>query len=384
MDMNKKPWIIGGLVICIGALTAFGGSMLVRGNRHSQATVKTVGTVSENEVDQKSGSEADEQVEKGPVQLTTAAVEETDVMESDTDLEVQTEAETESLYQPVTLLFAGDVYFSNYVQNAYNRAGGISGVLDDGIRQEIADADIFMVNQEFPFTDRGEKVPDKQFNFRVSPQWVSALKEMDVDLVTLANNHILDYGQQGLLDSCDTLNEAGIAYVGGGKDLDEAKKLVTMEAGGRTIGFLGTSRVYMDGSWAAGAGHPGVFSTYDPSLAIEEIKKAKEQCDYLVVYVHWGIERNTEPESYQRSMGQAYIDAGADLVVGSHPHVLQPVETYKDKTIAYSLGNFVFGSSIPSTELLKVELDGEAAVPDWVTVTEIPCTSSDGYTKILR
>lgn len=382
--MNKKPWIIGGLVICIGALTAFGGSMLVRGNRHSQATVKTVGTVSENEVDQKSGSEADGQVEKGPVQLTTAAVEETDVMESDTDLEVQTEAETESLYQPVTLLFAGDVYFSNYVQNAYNRAGGISGVLDDGIRQEIADADIFMVNQEFPFTDRGEKVPDKQFNFRVSPQWVSALKEMDVDLVTLANNHILDYGQQGLLDSCDTLNEAGIAYVGGGKDLDEAKKLVTMEAGGRTIGFLGTSRVYMDGSWAAGAGHPGVFSTYDPSLAIEEIKKAKEQCDYLVVYVHWGIERNTEPESYQRSMGQAYIDAGADLVVGSHPHVLQPVETYKDKTIAYSLGNFVFGSSIPSTELLKVELDGEAAVPDWVTVTEIPCTSSDGYTKILR
>lgn len=384
MDMNKKPWIIGGLVICIGALTAFGGSMLVRGNRHSQATVKTVGTVSENEVDQKSGSEADGQVEKGPVQLTTAAVEETDVMESDTDLEVQTEAETESLYQPVTLLFAGDVYFSNYVQNAYNRAGGISGVLDDGIRQEIADADIFMVNQEFPFTDRGEKVPDKQFNFRVSPQWVSALKEMDVDLVTLANNHILDYGQQGLLDSCDTLNEAGIAYVGGGKDLDEAKKLVTMEAGGRTIGFLGTSRVYMDGSWAAGAGHPGVFSTYDPSLAIEEIKKAKEQCDYLVVYVHWGIERNTEPESYQRSMGQAYIDAGADLVVGSHPHVLQPVETYKDKTIAYSLGNFVFGSSIPSTELLKVELDGEAAVPDRVTVTEIPCTSSDGYTKILR
>lgn len=384
MDMNKKPWIIGGLVICIGALTAFGGSMLVRGNRHSQATVKTVGTVSENEVDQKSGSEADGQVEKGPVQLTTAAVEETDVMESDTDLEVQTEAEMESLYQPVTLLFAGDVYFSNYVQNAYNRAGGISGVLDDGIRQEIADADIFMVNQEFPFTDRGEKVADKQFNFRVSPKWVSALKEMDVDLVTLANNHILDYGQQGLLDSCDTLNEAGIAYVGGGKDLDEAKKLVTMEAGGRTIGFLGTSRVYMDGSWAAGAGHPGVFSTYDPSLAIEEIKKAKEQCDYLVVYVHWGIERNTEPESYQRSMGQAYIDAGADLVVGSHPHVLQPVETYKDKTIAYSLGNFVFGSSIPSTELLKVELDGEAAVPDRVTVTEIPCTSSDGYTKILR
>ena len=362
--MNKKPWVIGGLGVCVGLLAVLGGGMLLRENRYAAVSEKVVETEQETEM----------------VQVTTAAAEETETLKEETS----TETETESPYQPVTLLFAGDVYFSNYVQNAYNRAGDISGVLDDGIRQEIADADIFMVNQEFPFTDRGEKVADKQFNFRVSPQWVSAFKEMDVDLVTLANNHILDYGQQGLLDSCDTLNEAGIAYVGGGRDLDEAKKLVTMEAGGRTIGFLGTSRVYMDGSWAAGIDHPGVFSTYDPSLAIEEIKKAKEQCDYLVVYVHWGIERNTEPESYQRSMGQAYIDAGADFVVGSHPHVLQPVETYKDKTIAYSLGNFVFGSSIPSTELLKVELDGGEAVPDQVTVTEIPCTSSDGYTKILR
>ena len=389
--MGKKPWIIGGLVICIGALAVLGGSLLVGGNRHGQTVVKTAGTVAgvnmaapEKTVEQELKAKAGENAENGPVQVTTAAVEETETVEAQAGAEAQTEAEPTGLYQPVTLLFAGDVYFSNYVQNAYNRAGDISGVLDDGIRQEIADADIFMVNQEFPFTDRGEKVADKQFNFRVSPKWVSALKEMDVDLVTLANNHILDYGQQGLLDSCDTLNEAGIAYVGGGRDLDEAKKLVTMEAGGRTIGFLGTSRVYMDGSWAAGAGHPGVFSTYDPSLAIEEIKKAREQCDYLVIYVHWGIERNTEPESYQRSMGQAYIDAGADLVVGSHPHVLQPVEAYKNKTIAYSLGNFVFGSSIPSTELLKVELDGEEAEPDQVTVTGIPCTSSDGYTRLLR
>ena len=227
----------------------------------------------EKTVEQELKAKAGENAENGPVQVTTAAVEETETVEAQAGAEAQAEAEPTGLYQPVTLLFAGDVYFSNYVQNAYNRAGDISGVLDDGIRQEIADADIFMVNQEFPFTDRGEKVADKQFNFRVSPKWVSALKEMDVDLVTLANNHILDYGQQGLLDSCDTLNEAGIAYVGGGRDLDEAKKLVTMEAGGRTIGFLGTSRVYMDGSWAAGAGHPGVFSTYDPSRPSKRSKR---------------------------------------------------------------------------------------------------------------
>lgn len=377
--MNRKSLVAGSLIISMLLLGLLGGGILLQKERYLEVAGRTEesGAVGETESQEKQ-TESETEI----VSVTTAeAQEETEALAE--SAETDSQEETENPFQPVTLLFAGDVYFSDYVKNAYRQAGGISGVLDDGIRQEIANADIFMVNQEFPFTERGEKVPDKQFNFRVSPEWVSVLKEMDVDLVTLANNHILDYGKQGLLDSCDTLKEAGIAYVGGGKDFDEAKKLVTMEAGGRTIGFLGTSRVYMDGSWAAGKEHPGVFSTYDSSKPLEEIQKAKEQCDYLVVYVHWGIERSTEPEAYQRTMGQAYIDAGADLVVGSHPHVLQPIETYKDKTIAYSLGNFVFGSSIPSTELLRVELDGEEAVPDRVTVTEIPCTSSNGYTRIF-
>ena len=120
----------------------------------------------EKTVEQELKAKAGENAENGPVQVTTAAAEETEAVEAQAGAEAQTEAEPTGLYQPVTLLFAGDVYFSNYVQNAYNRAGDISGVLDDGIRQEIADADIFMVNQEFPFTDRGEKVADKQFNFR--------------------------------------------------------------------------------------------------------------------------------------------------------------------------------------------------------------------------
>ena len=120
-----------------------------------------------------------------------------------------------------------------------------------------------------------------------------------------------------------------------------------------------------------------MFSTYDPARAVEAIKAARDQCDYLVVYVHWGVERETEPKDYQRAMGRQYIDAGADLVIGSHPHVLQPVEYYNGKPIVYSLGNFVFGSSIPSTILFKVVLDGEE-----IQVTEIPCTSSGGYTRL--
>ena len=144
----------------------------------------------------------------------------------------ETEAEAETEPEPsrdVTLLFGGDVYFSDYVLNAYDQAGGIAGVLDEGIRNEIHQADIFMVNQEFPFTIRGTAAEDKQFTFRIPPERISILQEMEVDIVTLANNHILDFGIDGLLDSCQALDEAGIIYVGGGADLDRARELKTLQ-----------------------------------------------------------------------------------------------------------------------------------------------------------
>lgn len=279
----------------------------------------------------------------------------------------------------ITMLFAGDVYFSNHVLNAYDKAGGIHGVLDEGIRAEIDKADIFMVNQEFPFTQRGSAAADKQFTFRLPENRMHLLQEMGVDIVTLANNHILDFGEEGLLDSCKALDEAGIPYVGGGENLERAKELKTMVIGNKTIGFLGMSRVYMAASWAAGDSHPGVFSTYDTTLPLKAIAEAREACDYLVVYVHWGVEREKTPKDYQRAMGRAYIDAGADLVVGSHPHVLQETEIYNGKPIVYSLGNFVFGSSIPETALLKVVWNGEEA-----EISMIPCTSSGGYTRLVH
>ena len=283
--------------------------------------------------------------------------------------------------RPVTLLFAGDVLLSDHVLNAYDKAGGIQGVLDEGIRKQIRGADIFMVNQEFPFSSRGAAVADKQYTFRLPPSRVNLLKEMGIDVVTLANNHILDFGTDPLVDSGTTLDVAGIDYVGAGENLERAKKLLLRRVNGTTIGYLGASRVYMDASWAATAGRPGVFSTYDPRDLVAEIEAAREVCDYLVVYVHWGIERDTKPQEYQRTLAMNYIDAGADLVVGSHPHVLQGVEYYNGKPILYSLGKFVFGSSIPSTALLKVELSEERHGGS--TISLIPCTSSAGYTRLV-
>lgn len=280
---------------------------------------------------------------------------------------------------PLKLVFAGDILLSDHVLGAYRKAGNIGGVVDSGFRQVIDGSDIFMANEEFPFSSRGTAAADKQFTFRLPPEHVSMFQELGIDIVTLANNHALDFGTDALLDTCSTLDDAGILRVGAGANLEEAKKPVFMEAKGRRIGFLGASRVIPEGSWNATSKGPGMLTTYDPSLLLEEIKKAREVCDYLVVYVHWGIERDERPQEYQRTLGQQYIDAGADLVIGSHPHVLQGLEYYKGRPIVYSLGNFVFGSSIPKTALLTVEWDGEDAL-----LRLVPGTSSGGYTRMLE
>ena len=280
----------------------------------------------------------------------------------------------------VHLLFAGDILLSSHVTTAYDNAGGINGVLDEGYRGEISGADIFMANQEFPFSGRGSAAPDKQFTFRLSPSRVSMMNEIGVDIVTLANNHSLDYGTDALVDTCTALDGAGIRYVGAGPDMNRARQLETMEVNGRTIGFLGASRVYPDANWVANSKKPGMVSGYDPTILLEEVKKARESCDYVVVYVHWGVERDEKPQEYQRVLGKKIIDAGADMVIGSHPHVLQGIEYYNGKPICYSLGNFIFGSSIPKTALLRANVDFDQGT---TTLSLVPGTSKAGYTRAL-
>ncbi len=279
--------------------------------------------------------------------------------------------------ESITLLFGGDVLLSDHVLGAYERGGGIAGVLGEGFLEEMRQADIFMVNQEFPFSSRGEQAPDKQYTFRLPPEKVSIFQEMGIDIVTLANNHALDFGTDALLDSCAVLDSAGICRVGAGS-LEEAQAWKTMEVKGKRIAFLGVTRVIPVAEWAATAYNPGMFSTYDPTRVLEQIQAAKGENDYVVVYVHWGIEKEEYPEDYQKTMGRQYIDAGADLVIGSHPHVLQGIEYYKEKPIVYSLGNLVFGSSIPKTMLLRAELSEET-----MELSIIPGTSSAGFTREL-
>ena len=300
--------------------------------------------------------------------------------------EIPAEAEP----QPVRLLFSGDIYLSDHVLNAYDRAGDISGVLDDGYRSLIGEADYFAANQEFPFSSRGQQAPDKQYTFRLPESRVSLMNEIGVDLVTLANNHALDFGTDALLDTVSTLDQAGILHVGAGADSEAARQPAIVDVNGVRVGFIGASRVIPVASWTAGASSPGMLTAYDPALLVQTIQETRPLCDYLVVLIHWGVERAEMPVDHQTSLSRQCIDAGADLVVGSHPHVLQGIEYYRGKPIVYSLGNFIFGSSIPRTALLEVSLtpqetssDASQDSPQDASLTLHPGTSSGGFTRMV-
>ena len=255
---------------------------------------------------------------------------------------------TKTEEKDTVVVLTGDIELSSYVQKNYD-AGGIEQVVSAGLRQYLMDADILEVNNEFAFSTRGTQAPDKQYTFRVNPSYVSVLTDLGVDVAGLANNHSLDYGKEALTDTFTTLSDAGIAYTGAGNDLADASKLVIKEANGKKIGFLAASRVIPVGSWNVENSRPGIFTCYDTTALINAIKEARPKVDVLFVCVHWGTEHTDVLTDYQKANGRAYIDAGADAVIGAHPHVLQGIEYYNGKPIFYSLGNFIFNQNINST-----------------------------------
>jgi len=264
----------------------------------------------------------------------------------------------------VKLAFVGDVLLAAKV-DALMKQHGYSYPYAKA-SDYLKNPDLTAANLESPITTRGTPAPNKQFVFQGPPAALPALTESGIDVVSLANNHTLDMGVVGLLDTIGHLDEAGMPHVGGGNDETEAYEPVILEAKGVKVAYIGLSRVLPIVEWKATKDRPGVAESYDPTRGLEAIRKAKEKADLVVVMVHWGIERNDFPEKYQQNLARQYIDAGADLVIGSHPHVLQGFETYKGKWIAYSLGNFIFN-------MTKTEKTKDTGVLDALCTKEGDC-----------
>jgi poly-gamma-glutamate capsule biosynthesis protein CapA/YwtB (metallophosphatase superfamily) len=239
----------------------------------------------------------------------------------------------------VTLSFAGDTMMSGHVETRLRENGFDFPFVH--VTSLFQQDDFTVANLETPVTTRGTPAA-KTFVYKSPPEAVPAMKAAGIDLVNLANNHSMDQGVQGLLDTFRVLDENGIAYVGAGADAARAYAPVFVERNGITIAFFGFSRVVPEVSWYAGKNKPGLAVSYDPTRAVEAIRTARPEADLVVVIAHWGKEKVDVPVDHQKELARAYIDAGADLVVGGHPHVLQGFESYRDKWIAYSLGNFIF------------------------------------------
>ncbi len=207
----------------------------------------------------------------------------------------------------------------------------------------LKQAQIVFGNLEGPLTDGGANETPKKYVFRSPPDKVApALARAGFNIVSLANNHSLDYGPQGLEDTRAALEKAGIHGIGAGRNLAEARTAVYMKAGGSTVAFLAYSLTFPEEFWA-GPDKPGTAFGHEQHVR-EDVAAARAKADIVVVSFHWGQEGKTELRDYQVQLAHAAIDAGANAVVGHHPHVLQGVEHYKQGVILYSLGNFAFGS----------------------------------------
>lgn len=218
-----------------------------------------------------------------------------------------------------------------------------------GITAELARGDVNLANLESPIARQGREFSGKRFRFLAEPAVAGAMARAGFTLVTLANNHSMDFGGEALAETMGNLETAGIAWIGAGHDLDDARKMALYTIKGKKVAFLGYSLTY-PAEFFAGTRRPGTAPGRE-ALYRADITHARSQADYVIVSFHWGREGGTAPQSYQRSTAHSAIDAGADIVIGHHPHVLQGIERYHGGIIFYSIGNAVFASKGRSADL---------------------------------
>jgi len=268
---------------------------------------------------------------------------------------VFSETETAGSKPEITVVLTGDIYLGSWLEPT---------LLKDptypysGVREILNQGDLVLGNLETPLSRRGEVYIEKTYTFRCDPEVVHTLKAGGFDAVSLANNHIMDFGPEALADTTAILQEHGIKYAGAGEDLARAREPALLERKGLKIAFLAYNNTFPL-EFNATAARAGTARGQWEYIR-EDVKKAAALADLVIVSFHWSGEGVKTPRDYQRQFGKLCIDSGAHLVFGHHPHVPQGLEVYKHGLIAYSLGNFVFASystRVRESLLLKVKMD---------------------------
>ncbi len=282
-----------------------------------------------------------------------------------------------------TLSFTGDVSLADnwFIAPKYDERGGISGVLGDSMLETMRNSTFLAVNSEFTVSNRGAALPNKMYTFRAKPERLAIYDEMGVDLVSLANNHVYDYGEDAFLDMLDAFSEYKIPHIGAGRDIGEASKPYFFIIGGYKFAFVAATRAEKNVMTPqATESRAGTFWCYDPADMISLIKSLDNKADFVIPIIHFGRENSHSLEDAQVSSARAYIDAGADVVVGHHAHVLQGVELYNGKPIIYNLGNFLFNEETVDTALFQIVMDEDGSMEYYM----LPALQENAKTILLE
>jgi poly-gamma-glutamate capsule biosynthesis protein CapA/YwtB (metallophosphatase superfamily) len=284
----------------------------------------------------------------------------------------------------VTLSFGGDVHFEGAIRDRLNRDPATAlGPVADILRR----ADLAMVNLETAIATGGTP-QSKAFTFRAPPSAFQALKAAGLDVVTMANNHGMDFGSEGLADSLRAAEDADFAVVGIGRDAAQAFRPYTVTVKGQRIAIIGATQV-LDGNlaaaWTAAEGKPGLASAYQSERLLSAVRAARRSADTVIVDLHWGRELSQCPIERQRELAPKLVKAGADVVVGSHAHVLLGGGYLGPAYVDYGLGNFVFyshGGVTAQSGVLTLTVRGRAVTrARWTPAVisgGVPIPSTDG------
>ena len=259
----------------------------------------------------------------------------------------------------LTLNAVGDIMFDRRVSQMINQEGG--GWPFAGTSDLLADADLTFANLENPISSRGTRLAVKDVTLRGNPAALSGMTDAGIDIVSLANNHIFDYGLEAYQDTVSALDQIGVRYAGAGTNIESAFNPTIIDTTNSTkVGFLAYSEIVPSWFVPADSKHGIASARLDPELVEDKIAEVKKSTDFIIVSIHWGREYDYKLLREQNALAHRLIDQGADIVLGHHPQVVQEIEIYRGKLIAYSLGNFVFDSQQPKTAetvMLRTQID---------------------------
>lgn len=284
----------------------------------------------------------------------------------------------------VTIDFTGDINLADdwYTMEAVrNRENGIYDCLSKGVINELQGADLSVVNNEFVFSDRGTPLSGKTYTFRANSANIGYLDAFGADLANLANNHAYDFAEEGLFDTISILNHHGIDTMGAGANLSEASVIHYYIANGKKIAIVSATEIerYSNYTKAADETTPGVFKCLDSEYFCKIITKAKENSDYVIANIHWGTEGKYQYSNREYMLADKVVDAGADMIIGGHPHRMQGLEYVDDVPCLFSMGNFWFSTGTLYTTIAQVQIDTNGQL----ALRLIPCIQQNLTTSII-